>query len=133
VDPQLKDGYGLTPLWWAIENEHEAVVKLLIDTGKVELDSKVKVDLEINSRCLAYWIKACDDRHDGQCQPTPVQKRQPQLIPDWVIDTQDACIVPGRTISQYIALSYVWYNDEENPGTPKAERLLLRRSNLVDF
>jgi ankyrin repeat protein len=29
VDPDSKDKYGRTPLWWAAGNGHEAVVKLL--------------------------------------------------------------------------------------------------------
>jgi ankyrin repeat protein len=28
------------PLWWAARNGHEAVVKLLLETGKVEVDAK---------------------------------------------------------------------------------------------
>lgn len=30
-DPNVKDSYGQTPLSWAIENEHEAVVELLLE------------------------------------------------------------------------------------------------------
>jgi ankyrin repeat protein len=40
VDPDLKDSYGRTPLSWAAENGHEAAVKLLVDTDKVDVDSK---------------------------------------------------------------------------------------------
>ena len=36
----LKDSYGRTPLSWAAEKGHEAVVKLLVETGKVDVDSK---------------------------------------------------------------------------------------------
>jgi len=35
-----KDSYGRTPLWWATGNGHEAIVKLLLDTGKMDADSK---------------------------------------------------------------------------------------------
>jgi ankyrin repeat protein len=38
---QAKDGDGRrTPLWWAAANGHEAAVKLLLATGKVDADSK---------------------------------------------------------------------------------------------
>jgi hypothetical protein len=38
--PACKDSYGLTPLWWAAEHGHEAVVKLLVERDDVEADSK---------------------------------------------------------------------------------------------
>jgi Ankyrin repeats (3 copies) len=37
-----KDKYGRTPLSWAAERGHEAVVKLLLETGKADIDSKDK-------------------------------------------------------------------------------------------
>jgi ankyrin repeat protein len=40
VDVDSKDRYGHTLLWRAAENGHEAVVKLLLETGKVDVDSK---------------------------------------------------------------------------------------------
>ncbi|KAH8730688.1 ankyrin repeat-containing domain protein, partial [Phaeosphaeriaceae sp. PMI808] len=40
LSPDLTDSYGRTSLSWAAEKGHEAVVKLLIDTGKVDVDSK---------------------------------------------------------------------------------------------
>ena len=35
-----KDNDGQTTLWWATHRGHEAVVKLLLETGKVDTDSK---------------------------------------------------------------------------------------------
>jgi hypothetical protein len=39
-NPDLQDSYGRTPLSWAAEKGNEAVVKLLLATEKVDLDSK---------------------------------------------------------------------------------------------
>ena len=39
-NPDLQDSYGRAPLSWAAERGHEAVVKLLLETGKVDVDSK---------------------------------------------------------------------------------------------
>ncbi|RYP18976.1 hypothetical protein DL767_009724 [Monosporascus sp. MG133] len=40
IDIDSRNIKGQTPLWWAAENGHEAVVKLLLDTGKVDADVK---------------------------------------------------------------------------------------------
>ncbi|KAI9782389.1 MAG: hypothetical protein M1839_005262 [Geoglossum umbratile] len=39
-NPDLQDSYGRTPLSWAAEKGHETVVKLLLATEQVDLDSK---------------------------------------------------------------------------------------------
>lgn len=50
-------------------------------------------------------------------------------MPDWVIDTTAACLVPGAAVGRYVALSYVW---PSLPASP-AETLLLERDSLADF
>lgn len=42
VSADSKDGKGRTPLWWAAEGGHEAVVKLLVERDDVAADSKDK-------------------------------------------------------------------------------------------
>lgn len=33
-----KDRWDWTPLWWAARNGHEAIVKLLLETGQADVD-----------------------------------------------------------------------------------------------
>lgn len=40
VNIDAKDDSGRTPLFWAVENRHEAMVELLLSTGKVDPDVK---------------------------------------------------------------------------------------------
>jgi ankyrin repeat protein len=42
VEVNVKDEYGWTPLSWAVENRHEAIIKLLLKTSKVEVDVRDK-------------------------------------------------------------------------------------------
>ena len=74
---------------------------------------------------LLRWIQSCDELHGDTCQAAPMHVRSVNQISQWVIDTEQACIVPGSSVPRYVALSYVW--PEYVEGT---QRLILERSNL---
>ena len=52
-----KDRYGRTPLWWAAENGHEAVVELLVEKG-ADVNSKEDRD----GRTPLWW--AAENGHE---------------------------------------------------------------------
>jgi ankyrin repeat protein len=53
-----KDSYGRTPLTWAAKGGHEAVVKLLLETGKVDVNSK-----DMNGQTPLSW--AAEGGHEA--------------------------------------------------------------------
>ncbi|KAJ5887721.1 hypothetical protein N7495_007762 [Penicillium taxi] len=59
VDVDAKDTNGRTPLSWAAEGGHDAVVKTLLDTGRVDIDSK---DSEYGQTPLSW---AAEGGHDA--------------------------------------------------------------------
>jgi ankyrin repeat protein len=58
VDPDSKDSTDQTPLLWAAENGHEAVVKLLLASDGVNPDSK-------NSMGQTPLMRAAEKGHKG--------------------------------------------------------------------
>ena len=74
---------------------------------------------------LLRWIQACNELHGEHCQVSPMSARSKEQIPQWVIDTEQGCIVPGTSASRYVALSYVW-----PPQAAGVDRLMLERSNI---
>lgn len=83
---------------------------------------------------LQQGLKQCNELHDKKCQVTPMADRSPEQIPDWVIDTQEYCIVPGDSVPHYVTLSYVWSSPSDIRGNhAPAKRLMLRRKDLDHF
>lgn len=74
---------------------------------------------------LLEWIRACNELHQDGCQATPTSTRAREQIPQWVIDTERACIVPGTVAARYVALSYVWPEEQAS-----GDRLILERNNV---
>ncbi|KAK8076059.1 HET-domain-containing protein [Apiospora phragmitis] len=84
---------------------------------------------------LKSWLQDCNKHHGDGCQVVPIAERSPHHIPDWVIDTEDACIVRGCSVPRYVALSYTWstplYIDPEPPAV--GPQLMLLKDNIDDF
>jgi ankyrin repeat protein len=57
-DLNVQDSYSQTPLWWAATNGHAAVVRLLLATGKVNVDSKDSLDQTPLSQAAANGHEA---------------------------------------------------------------------------
>ncbi|KAI0410902.1 hypothetical protein F5X98DRAFT_381289 [Xylaria grammica] len=59
----------------------------------------------IDVSLIKAWIERCATRHGDACgSPSGIA----HVSPDWLIDTSDACVVSGRGISDYVAMSYRW-------------------------
>lgn len=85
---------------------------------------------------LEGWIQRCNTNHSDNCQVDPIAGRLPHHIPDWVVDTEDGCIIRGCSVQRYAALSYVWTpaaKDGGAGGTEAEDRLVLQKDNLPDF
>ncbi|KAG8162118.1 hypothetical protein KVR01_007883 [Diaporthe batatas] len=83
---------------------------------------------------LEGWIQICNKNHGANCHVDPIEGRPPHHIPDWVIDTEDCCIVRGCSVQRYAALSYVWSPKDRLQGTSATcDRLMLKKDNLADF
>ncbi|KAK8119861.1 HET-domain-containing protein [Apiospora kogelbergensis] len=57
---------------------------------------------------LKEWIRVCDECHGSECHAEPISERPQHSVPDWVIVTENHCIVPGSSDQKYAALSYTW-------------------------
>ncbi|KAI4919384.1 hypothetical protein J4E90_001518 [Alternaria incomplexa] len=137
VDVNSKDELGITPLMWAAASYNEEVKELLLNSGR--LDRGLNLDRgagDVSSRYITHWIDSCDAQHGGQCQPAPLEHKLPQLLPHWVIDISRACLVPGNTVSRYVALSYVWsrgFSVNAKDYQRSSDGILLKKKNLPDF
>lgn len=83
---------------------------------------------------LQEALQKCDELHGRKCHATPIANRSPDHVPDWVIDTQEGCIVPGRSVDRYATLSYVWSTAlGQGADQSPTDRLMLQRDNLSEF
>ncbi|KAJ8110841.1 hypothetical protein OPT61_g6421 [Boeremia exigua] len=92
-----------------------------------------QTNLDIDVGYLEYWESSCTQQHGNICKPLPMEDRQPHSIPHWVIDTVKGCLVPGNSVSRYIALSYVWHSANESANLSATERLMLTEESFFEF
>lgn len=85
----------------------------MLDSGRIHEDLKGNIRLDIDSLYITHWITSCNVQREARCEPTPPGLRLPHQIPGWVIDIAQGCLVPGHLALRYIALSYVWSNEDE--------------------
>lgn len=83
---------------------------------------------------LQEALRKCDELHGRKCQAEPIEDRSPNHVPDWVIDTQEGCLVPGSSVNGYATLSYVWSSALSKEGNQAlTDRLMLQRDTLSKF
>ena len=92
-DPTSIDTFSLTPLIWAKSNGNQSAVNMLLDGNVADEFVKSNSRLDISSRCLDFWINACDKNHGGECCADAVENRMPEKVPAWVIDVLNGCDV----------------------------------------
>lgn len=78
------------------------------------------------------WMHTCGKLHSDTCVPTPIPMRPPNEVPTWVIDTEQHCIVPGTSADRYLALSYVW-PENQSPSSASRQVLHLDEERLTSF
>ncbi|KAL7924852.1 heterokaryon incompatibility domain-containing protein [Trichoderma austrokoningii] len=66
----------------------------------------VKMDTSwIDLRVATMWKEKCINQHGSKCQELD---KTALIIPDWLIDTEENCIVSGEGVAEFVALSYRW-------------------------
>lgn len=103
--------------------------------------SKFPIAMEYPSRSfdqcvemVSWWERECSVLHGHKCHLSISSTERPlghsPDWPDWVIDTNQGCIVRGNSVDKYVALSYVWNSPGDSSGQATTNRLLLQRENL---
>ena len=136
VDANCKDKLGITHLMWTVTSRNDEVKELLLNSGKLDEGLETNIgSSNINPQYVTHWMQSCDAQHGEQCKPACLEHRLPQQLPHWVIDISRECLVPGNTVSRYVALSYVWSQGSIKTldDTRPLDSILLKNRNLLDF
>lgn len=62
------------------------------------------IDIEM----MGYWLRKCDDEHEGKCRKLFGLDPSRLGRPTWLIDVQKKCLTVAEPDDRYACLSYVW-------------------------
>lgn len=97
----------------------------------------------VNEALISLWKDLCHIHHGDACQHPARLQHVRASCPTWLIDTVEACLVPGREYISYVTLSYTrgdttkLFNEKgildqlQNPGILQAGILAERLSQTV--
>ena len=96
------------PTWYA-RSENGGQYKFAIDDPSPPLDFGVVLpEGPIDTLRIRRWIEYCDKFHE-KCRPHLHGAPQSEVMPAFLIDVKQLCIVPcPSTQTKYATLSYVW-------------------------
>ncbi|KAL5604449.1 hypothetical protein BROUX41_002419 [Berkeleyomyces rouxiae] len=80
---------------------------------------------------LRAWQEQCDIKHGVHCSGTPTGMAPSPWRPEYVIDCAEFRLVHPRVEDEYVALSYVW--GEEEHSILEANKFMTLSSNLDEF
>lgn len=80
------------------------------ESGELRLLTKPSL---VNPRWIDYslpkrWKETCDNSHSGTCASSMTLNPMKGILPIWVVDTWQQCLVRCTLSTPYVALSYVW-------------------------
>ncbi|PHH49090.1 hypothetical protein CFIMG_007970RA00001 [Ceratocystis fimbriata CBS 114723] len=80
---------------------------------------------------LRAWLEQCDIKHGVHCSGTPPGMAPAPWRPEYVIDCVEFRLVNPQAEDKYVALSYVW--GEQEHSILEANKFMTMSSNLDEF
>jgi hypothetical protein len=62
------------------------------------------IDLEL----LRRWKRTCMTQHGNKCESPYTVFNISEVVPLWLVDTEQLCLVPGTVANSSVTVSYVW-------------------------
>jgi hypothetical protein len=113
----------------SINTEHSRVIAHLHMLQQPDLSPRIGRGLTLDRQwididLLCRWKSTCLSQHGHKCESPYTAFTVPRVLPLWLVDTEQLCIVPGSnaTDSAFVTLSYVW--GDTSPFTTTTTRNL---------